>query len=304
MKKILLSMAAISALAIGAPAAAQYQNQGQSNGYYQNDVNGNVAARIGQLQARIQAGVQSGAISRQEAQPLRQQLRQLRDLERRYSVNGLSGQERADLQQRIRNLRQQIQFAEGGQGRFGNQRYGDDDRRYGNDDRRYGAGNWIDRNRDGFDDRDFDRDGRMDDDRYGSRDRVDRDRDGYDDRDYDRSGRWNDDRYGRSDRIDRNRDGYDDRDYDRDGRWDDNVNDGRYEQPAQRGGIGGIIQNIFGGGGLRVGQRVSGNLGGVPYEYRDRFRDGNGVYYRSDGRQIYQIDARSQTVIRVFPMSR
>jgi hypothetical protein len=43
-------------------------------------------------------------------------------------------------------------------------------------------------------------------------------------------------------------------------------------------------------------------MGGVPYEYRDQFRDGNGVYYRSDGRNIYQIDARSQTVVRIFPM--
>jgi hypothetical protein len=268
MKKILLSMAAVSALAIGAPVAAQYQNQGYGNGNYQANVNGNVAARIGQLQARIQAGVQSGAISRQEAQPLRQQLRQLTQLERQYSINGLSGQERADLQQRIRNLRQQIQYAEGGRGRFNDERYGNNEGR------------------------------------YGTSDRVDRDRDGYDDRDYDRDGRWDDDRYGSSDRIDQNRDGYDDRDYDRDGRWDDDVNDGRYEQPAQRGGIGGILGNIFGGGGLRVGQRVSGNLGGVPYEYRDQFRDGNGVYYRSDGRQIYQIDARSQTVVRVYPMNR
>jgi len=314
MKKIFLSVAALSALSVGAPAAAQYQNQGygngnSQNGYYPNDnyqngANGNVAARIGQLQARLQAGMQSGAISRQEAQPLRLQLQQLTRLERQYSINGLSGQERADLQQRIRNLRQQIQYAEGGQGRFGNQRYGDDDRRYGNDGRRYGTGDWIDRNRDGYDDRDLDRDGRWDDDRYGSSNRSDRDRGSYDDRDYDRDGRWNDGRYGSSDRIDRDRDGYDDRDYNRDGRRDDDVNDGRYEQPAQRGGIGGIIQNIFGGGSLRVGQRVSGNLGGVPYEYRDQFRDGNGVYYRSDGRQIYQIDARSQTVVRIYPMNR
>ena len=244
MKKILLSMAALSALSIGVPAAAQYQNQGYGNGNYQNGsnqngANGNLAVRIGQLQARIQAGVQSGAISRQEAQPLRQQLRQLIQLERQYSVNGLSGQERAELQQRIRNLRQQIRFADGGQGGYNDQSYGDDEGRY--------------------------------------------------------SG---------GDRVDQNRDGYDDRDYDRDGRWDDDVNDGRYEQPAQRGGIGGVIENIFGGGGLRVGQRVSGNLGGVPSEYRDQFRDGNGAYYRSDGRQIYQIDARTQTVVRAYPMNR
>ena len=270
MKKILLSMAALSALSIGAPAAAQYSNGGyqNSNSGYQNraytDVNGNVGARIGQLQARIQAGIQSGAISRQEAVTLRQQLRQLRDLERHYAVNGLTGRERADLQLRIRNLRQQIRYAEGGQGSY--------------------------------------RNGGYDDDGYGRGQSVGRDRDGYGDRDYDRDGRWDDDYQ------DRNRDGYGDRDYDRNRRDDDYQNRGYedrgYEDRSQRGGIGGVIDNVLGRGGLRVGQRASGNLYGVPPEYRSRYRDGNGVYYRSDGRSIYQIDARTQTVIRVFPMGR
>jgi hypothetical protein len=259
MKKILLSMAAVSALAIGAPAAAQYSNGGYQNGAYQNgayqnggyaNANGNIAARTDQLQARIQAGVQSGAISRQEAAPLRQQLRQLRDLERHYAVNGFTGQERADLQLRIRNLRQQIRYAEGGQGSYRNGGY------------------------DGG---------------YANGQRVDRDRDGYDDRDYGRDGRWEDDRTGR--------------DYDRDGRWDDNYQD-RYEDQSRRGGIGGVVDSVLGRGGLRVGQRVSGGLYAVPYEYQSRFRDGNGTYYRSDGRSIYQIDARTNTVVRVYPMSR
>jgi hypothetical protein len=249
MKKILLSMAAVSALAIGAPAAAQYSNGGYQNGGYAN-VNGNVAARIGQLQARIQAGVQSGAISRQEAVSLRQQLRQLRDVERHYGVNGITGREQADLQLRIRNLRQQIRSAEGGPGGY---------------------------RQDGYDGG------------YANEQRVDRNRDGYDDRDYDRDGRWEDDQTGR--------------DYDRDGRWDDNYQD-RYEDQSRRGGIGGVVDSVLGRGGLRVGQRVSGGLYGVPYEYQSRYRDGNGSYYRSDGRSIYQIDARTHTVIRVYPMSR
>ena len=237
MKKILLSMAAVSALAIGAPAAAQFSNSSYQGGAY-TDVNANVGARIGQLQARLQAGVQSGAINREEARALRQQLRQLRDLERQYNVNGLTGRERADLQLRIRNLRQQIRYAEGGQGNYRNGDYDDDD-------------------------------------------------------------------YARGQRVDRDRDGYDDRDHERDGRWDDDHQDRRYEEPAQRGGIGGVIDSVLGrGGGLRVGQRVSGDLYGLPYEYRNHYRDGNGVYYRTDGRQIYQIDARSETVIRVYPMSR
>jgi hypothetical protein len=53
-------------------------------------------------------------------------------------------------------------------------------------------------------------------------------------------------------------------------------------------------------GSLRVGQRVSGSLYGVPYQLRDRYRDGNGVYYRSDGRAVYRIDARTNTVLAIY----
>jgi hypothetical protein len=45
---------------------------------------------------------------------------------------------------------------------------------------------------------------------------------------------------------------------------------------------------------------VPNNLYGVPSQYQSQYRDGNGVYYRSDGRCIYQIDARNDTVIRIF----
>lgn len=113
--------------------------------------------------------------------------------------------------------------------------------------------------------------------------------------------------------------------YDRDSRysWDDRYgnNDaytgrgGPYEQPYDtycdtnnRGGIGGLISGILGRDdndcGLRVGSRVPSNLYAVPSQYRYQFRDGNGVYYRSDGRNIYQIDARTQTVLRAYSMNR
>ena len=237
MKMIILGAAAISSFALAAPAAAQYSNNGYQNEARTSD---NFAMRFGELQSRIEAGVQSGAISRQEARPLRQQLRQLSQLERRYNLDGLSGPERSDLQQRMRNLRQQVRYADGGaQGRY---------------------------------------------DQY---DREDR---------YGQSGRYDN-------RIDSNWDGYDDRDLDRDGRWDDDANNAGYQQPS--GGLGGVIDALInGGGGLRVGQQASANLYGVPGEYRSQYRDGNGAYYRSDGRQIYQIDARSQTVTRVYPMGR
>ena len=39
-------------------------------------------------------------------------------------------------------------------------------------------------------------------------------------------------------------------------------------------------------------------------QYRNQYRDGNGVYYRSDGRAIYQIDARTDTVLRIYALNR
>lgn len=274
MKKTLLSMAALSTLAIAAPTVAQNSNSGYQNRYdnvqdrndnYQNRnndyrnqdygyTNGHISARIARLQVRIQAGVQSGTINRQEAFRLREQVRQLTRLERQYSVNGLTGRERSVLQQRLNRLRQQIQRADRG----GNGRWDADDR----------YGDFYDRNNDGWDDRDANRDGRWD---------VDS-------------------------RYDRDRDGWDDRDTNRDGRWDYNANDGR---GANNGGfLGQVIDSITGGGMLQVGQRAPDNLYGVPTQYRSQYRDGDGIYYRSDNRAIYQIETRGRTVVRVYPLNR
>lgn len=85
--------------------------------------------------------------------------------------------------------------------------------------------------------------------------------------------------------------------YDEDG---DGIDDA-YETP-QRGGLGGLIDSVFGTSTLRVGQRAPGNLYAVPSDYRSSYRDGRGVYYRSDGRSIYQIDTRTNTVLQVMPM--
>lgn len=237
MNKILVTMAALSALSIGMPAAAQYsgpRSGSQANAYS----NGNISARIQQLHARFDAGVRNGSISRREAAPLRQQLRQLTQIERRYSMNGVTGRERADLQQRMRSVRQQIRTADGGN-----------------------QARW---------------------------DRYDRE-DGY--------GRW--DRSDREDGYGREYGGTDDHDYGRDGNWDDN----RYQQPASTG-LGGVVAAILGTGGLQVGQQAPASLYGVPEEYRNQYRDSRDVYYRSDGRQIYGIDARTRTVARVYGMNR
>jgi hypothetical protein len=237
MKKLFITAAALGALAIGAPASAQYSNN--NNGYSNQNGYGNANAggtvgmdnRIARLDARIQAGIQSGAIDQREARSLRMQLNTITRLERQYSRNGLTQQERADLQQRVRAFRDQLSMADGGgNGQYGNnQGYGNQG--YGNQG--YGNGGYNGQN-----------------DAYG---------------------------------------------YDC--------------QDTNQGGLGGIIDSIFGGGnnnnanctsGVRVGQRVSGNLYSVPVNLRSRYRDGGGVYYRSDGRNILQIDARTNTVLRIY----
>ena len=252
---MLFRSVATSAIAAAAPASAQ-------SGVYRGNGYGNVEVRAEQLQMRLQAGVRSGAITRAEAMPLRDQLRQLMRLETLYARDGISGRERADLQHRINSLRQGIRMAE----RSGGGRYGRDDNR----DDRYSRGD-VDS-------------------------RYDRNNDGWDDRDGNRDGRWDVDS-----RYDSNRDGYDDRDHNRDGRWD---NDEGYQQTNNGGIVGQILDRATGNNGLRVGQRASADLGGVPYAYRNQYRDSDNAYYRSDGRQIYQIDARTQTVVRIYAMNR
>lgn len=225
MNRILLSMAAVGAIAVAAPAAAQ-NNWNNGNNWNANAGGGmGIENRIAQLDARIQAGISSGEINRTEARSLRMQVRELRQLERQYSYNGLTQSEREDLRSRLRELREDVRVADNGR---------------------------------------YDRDNR-----YGG---------------------WNDPYYGN--------DAYSGR-------------GGPYEQPYDtycetnnRGGLGGLIDGVLGRNdnncSLRVGSRVSGNLYSVPSQYRYRYRDGNGVYYRSDGRNIYQIDARTQTVLRVY----
>ena len=83
--------------------------------------------------------------------------------------------------------------------------------------------------------------------------------------------------------------------------------------PCQvQSGIGGVLAgvlnratgNVDSDCGLEVGQRVPGKLGAVPTLMRSQYRDGNGVYYRADGQNVYRIDNRSHVVTEVFPMTR
>jgi len=226
MNKILFAATALGALAMAAPAAAQYgyqnNNTYQNNGYYGTNTYGqtNVDSRVARLDARIQAGIQAGTIDQREAWNLRRQLNEIARLDDRYSRNGYTAAERADLQARLRNFRDQLAYADGGTRGYGSRNNG-----------YYGQG-------------------------------------------------------------------------------------GPYEEVTCTNtrssiGLGGLIDSIFGGGdqycatttGLGIGARVTGNLSGVPYAYRNQYRDGYGYYYRSDGRSIYQIDSRTNTVMRVYPMN-
>jgi hypothetical protein len=288
MKKLWITMTALSALAVTTPAAAQSWGSGAA-----------IQVRVNQLETRLDAGVRRGTIPRSQAPRLRSQAQQLRQLEARYRVGGISSRERADLQMRIDNLDSQIRYAE----------------RWGY---RYENRGWSDRNSDGWDDRDANRDGSWDVDR-----RYDRNDDGWDDRDTNRDGRWDNDQgyrdqsYGRDGRLDdrstdRDGDGWDDRDRNRDGRLDydpsygPSYDGGDYDQ-GRTGYYDRDDRSDNGldlGAALRVGVRAPAGLNAVPPEYRTRYRDGNGVYYRYDDGNIYQVDARTNVILRVYSLDR
>jgi hypothetical protein len=109
MKKILLSIAAVSAVAaatVPAVASAQAYGPGYGRGGYQ-DVGGDRVARLDQ---RIDVGIRSGGLTRSEAWRLKGDLRETARLESRYRRGGLSGWERADLDRRYDRISAQIRY--------------------------------------------------------------------------------------------------------------------------------------------------------------------------------------------------
>ena len=116
MKKLLLSMTALAALAGGiaaTPAAAQqrwHQNDRDGGRYYNNRNDGwmKISDRRVNLERRIDQGIRNGSLTRAEAQRLRVRFVQLNNLESRYRRNGLSQWERRDLDQRFDALSRSI----------------------------------------------------------------------------------------------------------------------------------------------------------------------------------------------------
>ena len=125
MRKIHITLAAASALALAAPVAAQPRSQDHAMPHSWSGDRQNTH----QLQMRFDAGVQSGAISRREATPLRNQLRQLTLLERQYSRAGFNDWERRALRERSRTLNLSLTAAERSGNMVGrSDRIGDKDR--------------------------------------------------------------------------------------------------------------------------------------------------------------------------------
>ena len=213
MRPIHLAMSAVVALAMAVPAAGQVR--GGYNYGYNHDADTRFDLRIEQLENRIEAGTRAGTINRREAWRLRNQLSQIDRLEDRYARGGFSVAERRDLQQRIRNLRQNVRVAD--------------------------RGSW---------------------DRY------------------ERYGYWGDeDRYlGRGGPIGET-------------------------ACVDRRGFAGLIDDLTGRETcFSVGQRFTGGLYALPNTYRMRYRARPGVYYRTDGRNIIAIDARTHVILDIDPM--
>lgn len=107
MKTIYLTLAAVSALAVAAPVAAQSWKGDASTPQSWNGSGANVA----QLQMRLDTGIQRGTITRREAMPLRDTLSQLVRMDRHFSAGGFSRSERNTLQLRSATLNRQIDRA-------------------------------------------------------------------------------------------------------------------------------------------------------------------------------------------------
>ena len=118
MKKILLSIAAVSAIAAAVPAVASAQDygydRGPDRGYdrgpdrgYDRDYGGD---RVARLDDRIDRGIRSGGLTRNEAWRLKGDLRETDRLEARYRRDGLNRWEREDLDRRFDRISAQIRY--------------------------------------------------------------------------------------------------------------------------------------------------------------------------------------------------
>ena len=133
MKKVLLSVVAVTAMATALPVLAQpYGNAygHPSNRGYNQGYGGftPMSQRADRLMERIHRGVQSGQITRSEARRLQARLHQVVQMERHFLRDGrLSQWERNELDRQFDIVRAQIRYERRDDDRRG--RDWDDDRR-------------------------------------------------------------------------------------------------------------------------------------------------------------------------------
>lgn len=116
MKKYLLSAVAVAAVSISMPASAQSGVLGNLLGGVfgsssRDGYGGSLRDGIDQIDDQIRLAFQRGEISASEAQRLEAEYFQLRDVDLRYRQDGLSRNERYELEQRLDTLRRHLQIA-------------------------------------------------------------------------------------------------------------------------------------------------------------------------------------------------
>lgn len=112
MKKFLIAGAALAAAVVATAAPASAAPFGANNQYERTAfVNGrDINREQASIAQRIEMGQRTGAISFREATRLRASLRDIAQLERRYSRDGLSRWEVTDLDRRLDVLSRQVRF--------------------------------------------------------------------------------------------------------------------------------------------------------------------------------------------------
>lgn len=101
MKRVILSLAAVAALGVAMPAAAQgFAPNGWGHRFDDN-----------RIEMRIDRGFRDGSLTRREARTLRSQLQDARRLEAAYSRDGrISGNEARDLDRRYAALSTRLRW--------------------------------------------------------------------------------------------------------------------------------------------------------------------------------------------------
>jgi hypothetical protein len=66
-----------------------------------------------------------------------------------------------------------------------------------------------------------------------------------------------------------------------------------------------VLGGLLGGRSLGIGDVITGAIANVlrgGSSYGNQYRDNGSTYFRSDGERVYEIDARTNQVVRIHPI--